>query len=774
MPRKAPPRRQAKKPPHSTRLSTAECLCLVCRQVGHLVQSCPYLQQEQRQATNSKLFGLSPPSSSKIPPSVEGSGETLCRRCRKLDVTLRKLSGAHPFVPDDKSESHAERAEKKMAHIPTLGRVKSLRLLATCPLCRFIFDITCLTDEDMQTIEHAIDDSTGHLALVSAWTIHRLERSLEWPEYQNGIGPYAKCIYTVVTSGTASKSTIMVDCALDAIGVVDVTESNEEGASALGVRKVDPETPNYDMIKDWLRRCDELHRSTCHTPASQDLLHIKLVDAETRKIVAYPHDGCDYIALSYVWGNVIQPAYKLGDILPPCLPATLEDALRVTRHLGKRYLWADSLCIEQGNNVEMTAQIPLMSAIYTGAYVTIVNLVGQSAESGLPRVGTLEGVVAQRCCKVGDKWLLSTMPTLSQQVSRSLWDTRAWTYQEGLLSPRCLFFTSHQVYFECNSLQCCESLDDSKSPFHLSSEEKRQKSTDPRSLDNLFGDELSYGPENILGSGVWRNPFRALTVSAQGEADVNDIFLAYQKLVYIYTSKKMTKDADSLNAFSAIIVRFVETLFPEGFLQGFPVAEIPRALLWTHAVRPRRRPEFPAWSWAGWEGIIRPTIVKGAEQFWDADMPPLRIWSVSDTGHMELVYNFNPTPSILEDVDGRAKRRDYDPESGFNHEGDGNGEHHSVDEESAKESGSPRIGGDFAKDDVGPRREDLEGMDWGDEERDYLLSRPHDQSTCEPSDRSGKHYIVLELILYHITYWFIQQNLYLCTRRIGRRIRFSC
>ena len=87
---------------------------------------------------------------------------------------------------------------------------------------------------------------------------------------------------------------------------------------------------------------------------------------------------------------------------------------------------------------------------------------------------------------------------------------------------------NHRVYFEYNSLQCCESLDDSKSLLYFSSEEKRQKSGDPRSLDNPFGGELGYGPKNILGSGVRRKPFRALIVSAQGEADVNDIFLVYQ------------------------------------------------------------------------------------------------------------------------------------------------------------------------------------------------------------------------------------------------------
>ncbi|KAH7881870.1 heterokaryon incompatibility protein-domain-containing protein, partial [Phlebopus sp. FC_14] len=185
----------------------------------------------------------------------------------------------------------------------------------------------------------------------------------------------------------------------------------------------------------------------------------KLVDVETHRIVRY-RDGYDYIALSYVWGGVKQLAYQLGDTLSldAPIPATLEDAMAVVHHLGKKYLWVDSLCIDQGNATEKDEQIPLMSAIYTGAWTTIFNVAGQSANSGLPRVSSQKDVIPQMSCTVGGQQLLSLMPSLSRQISRSLWHSRAWTFQEGLLSPRRLFFTNHQVYFECNLVQCCESL----------------------------------------------------------------------------------------------------------------------------------------------------------------------------------------------------------------------------------------------------------------------------------------------------------------------------
>ena len=363
----------------------------------------------------------------------------------------------------------------------------------------------------------------------------------------------------------------------------------------------------------------------------------------------YPPDGCDYIALSYVWGGVEQPSYKLGEILPT-VPATFEDAMVVTRHIGKQYLWAYSLCIDQENSVEKAVQIAPMSTIYSasGAWATIISLSGRSARSGLPRVGMLQGVVPQLCCEIWGQRLLSVMPSLSQQISWSSWVSRAWTFQEGLLSPRCLFFTNHQVYFECNSVQCCESLDNSNSPFHLPSDDQRRVALDAVVQDP--NKSSIAGPEGVIGRGVLRDPFRAISSDEEAQVDGDD-FARYLRLVHSYTMKKLSHDADSLNAFSAMLMRLAENYYKGGFVQGLPVEDLPRALLWFHPVLPRRRLDFPAWSWAGWEGGVSDIVVYGAEDPYDAVMPPLRIWKAGDDDHPELVYNFNPTPDIIKELE---------------------------------------------------------------------------------------------------------------------------
>ncbi|KAG9312674.1 heterokaryon incompatibility protein-domain-containing protein [Chiua virens] len=652
--------------PESTLSAPADlkhCLCLICRQGGHLVKMCPRFLQGDGLEDESPTGVLSRSSPFNLPfLSDEASAHVLCHQCSQLDDQFDILAGARPSERDQ----YMEKVKRRTTPIPLLGPVTSIRLLSTCPLCRLIFDITYFSSDDLQSIRSPENAEEGQLALVPAWTLVHLDPAQEvWPKKE--WGSHSVCLYTAVTRAKSRwQPQIGVHAGVDAIAMECGTDKCAADVPVLGVKKVDPQTPDYNAIKEWLRRCDTLHQITCRPLVSEDLKKIKLVDVETRQIVMYPSDGCDYIALSYVWGGVVQPSYKLGDSLST-VPATLEDAMVVTRRLGKRYLWADSLCIDQGDSEEKNTQIPLMSAIYTGAWATLFNVVGQSARSGFPRVGALEGVIPQLSCRIGEKVLLSLMPSLSTQISESLWDTRAWTFQEGLLSPRRLFFTHCQVYFECNLVQCCESIDDSRSPFHLLSDETREASfRDSLHLPNalVFSD-----PDEEFDGGVLRDPFRPIYSSKRKGIDESFRIWKYEQLVHRYTERKMTMDVDALNAFSAILTRFQETHYNKGFVHGLPVEDLPIALLWTHDddVGPRQRDGFPSWSWAGWEGAATgaaDSCVRGTtNKLRDEEkryLPPLRVWKTGADGRPELIYDFNPLQEAHSDPGGGDEKNEGD------------------------------------------------------------------------------------------------------------------
>ncbi len=71
--------------------------------------------------------------------------------------------------------------------------------------------------------------------------------------------------------------------------------------------------------------------------------------------------------------------------------------------------------------------------------------------------------VRQRCpqphAKIGPHIFISSLHTADDTIKLSDWITRAWTYQEALLSRRRIIFTDEQVYYECESMYCYEVFD---------------------------------------------------------------------------------------------------------------------------------------------------------------------------------------------------------------------------------------------------------------------------------------------------------------------------
>lgn len=178
-----------------------------------------------------------------------------------------------------------------------------------------------------------------------------------------------------------------------------------------------------------------------------------------------------------------------------------------------------------------------MSTIYRGAYATIVALSGTSANAGLPRLTPNSRVYSQLSCCIDGKRLVGLMPTLSQQVWMARWGSRAWTLQEGQLSPRCIYIGDDQVYFECNAMQCSESLNEKSSWVHQTCRDFK-----------LSPDEWS---AQKIGAGVLRNDI----------SHHNDRQLHYGARLVLYNYRAMTYPVDALNAFSGIL-QFLETLYP--------------------------------------------------------------------------------------------------------------------------------------------------------------------------------------------------------------------
>jgi len=222
---------------------------------------------------------------------------------------------------------------------------------------------------------------------------------------------------------------------------------------------------------------------------------IKLVRSDQ---IGEPPSPIRYVALSHCWGSPTKPPLKttrdnhsdhMRDIPLAALSRTYQDAIRVTRTLGVRYLWIDSLCIVQDDAADWMAEAVKMAHVYQGSHVTLAATASSDGDGGLsldpPASATRVHVTfnnnnnnnnnntedGPRSGRHGGEYPTACFVRHPVGSAKEIWDAplskRAWVLQEQILSPRLIHFTTHQMYYQCHS--GLESEDGTLQDDHLSS-----------------------------------------------------------------------------------------------------------------------------------------------------------------------------------------------------------------------------------------------------------------------------------------------------------------
>lgn len=170
---------------------------------------------------------------------------------------------------------------------------------------------------------------------------------------------------------------------------------------------------------------------------------LMVIDCFSMRVVA-AEPGCEYVALSYVWGsktNDDEDSTFESDLRGRRLPQTIQDAINVVRVLGRQFLWVDRYCINSTEPGTKHFMISNMDAIYEAAYITIIAASGSDGEHGLPSVSGLYRALGEEHVPPWDGLVYTKLSHLCLdsyvrlgQIETSVWSTRGWTYQEGLLS----------------------------------------------------------------------------------------------------------------------------------------------------------------------------------------------------------------------------------------------------------------------------------------------------------------------------------------------------
>lgn len=379
-----------------------------------------------------------------------------------------------------------------------------------------------------------------------------------------------------------------------------------------------------ELARSWLQTCFRNHTSCFRNKEILSVLPTRVLhvgDSFMNPTLQLGANRVDrWVALGYSWGDnsdfeLTEKSYSrmLHGVPVDEFPATIRDAIIITRALDIKYLWVDAICIFQDSSSDWEIEAPQMSKIYSNAALTII-----AAASSSTKTGIFHQRLPEPSCRLPLENGTSTRDILEDREDRSIqgtpegiiyvrangdindtpdrgncpWVTRGWTLQEDILSWRTLTYTSKQMIWRCVSSMHWESG-------------KRRTGLFPRTHNlpdfNRYLFNISKFPLEQIKSHP--NDFH------------HQDFVKYQtwyRLVEIYTQRELTKRSDKLFAMAgaaSILQDRIEDTYCAGLWRG----DLIFGLIWEHNSHVRGRNfcralesqwkkesftlEYPSWSW---------------------------------------------------------------------------------------------------------------------------------------------------------------------------------
>ena len=314
-------------------------------------------------------------------------------------------------------------------------------------------------------------------------------------------------------------------CAATVVGDVATRTTSIAVLHDLGSTTASQES--FSRAREWLESCKRVtNHSLDQEKGLLDTVPLRLVEigddckALRLKAVSQLRLGIcpEYATLSYCWGGSEAPWKTLRSNVAPretsmvdlILPATIQDALKITYELGLRHVWIDALCIVQDDSPEWALESAKMGSIYSHCVFNIAANIGGDSHSGCFNLYShIATDSTSSPPRPFDPHLLSVKPPTGKIVP-SVWSDsasdsasmkstdmvrvklqtklkngqksqllvcdesklcfynsmnsgplslRAWVYQEQILSPRILHYTETQLYWQCShSIQAEDGL----------------------------------------------------------------------------------------------------------------------------------------------------------------------------------------------------------------------------------------------------------------------------------------------------------------------------
>ncbi|KAK4222696.1 heterokaryon incompatibility protein-domain-containing protein [Podospora fimiseda] len=371
---------------------------------------------------------------------------------------------------------------------------------------------------------------------------------------------------------------------------------------------------HFHLVSQWLQDCDTNHDSTCRRTGSSittvATLPTRLIEVgndtneqiylRVSKVLreSGQHSDLRYIALSHPWGDGARHNHfcttwenfisRLHDgISVSDLPNTFRDAILVTRALGIKYIWIDSLCIIQGVDGDFNREAKFMETVFSSAYCVVAASQARGTSSGfLSNAPRRRDFIAlgTRPDRTETVYLCQPIDDFQSHIIDGHLNKRGWVLQERALAQRTIYFAEAQTYFECGRGVRCETL------------------------TRMTNNQAAFlGDPNF--------PQLALTSTKGAQIRV------YESLYKTYSRLEFSKPSDRPIAIAGLEQRLVAAFNTHGGYGVFDGDFFGRSLLWKRdsddgmkkidfsagqmiEMPARKSYRVPSWSWMAYEGPI--------------------------------------------------------------------------------------------------------------------------------------------------------------------------
>ncbi|CAI6045495.1 unnamed protein product [Clonostachys chloroleuca] len=390
--------------------------------------------------------------------------------------------------------------------------------------------------------------------------------------------------------------------------------------------------PALDLAKVWFQSCESSHEQ-CQKARDIRTRYLPTrvlnVSDEEHIFVHVPgrKQRDEYVSLSHCWGVGKQFKLETGSLKSRQtninlheMPKTFQDAVRITRHIGLRYLWIDSLCIIQDSEKDWLQEAARMGQYYRDASFTIFAAAADGDDKGCfwdrdgriaapSRTAIFDKLLpimkpgSENSCafiqKISHHWgrtpmpaqyhFLDTVRTLDERPNPL--NKRGWTLQEWVLSSRGLIFDEWEVRWSCPTTEACECIP-----------EGRERQQLPAWYG--FADQASGGNDAAN--------------KEQGNQTSRLLSLSWNQMIRRFSTRKLTYPKDKLPALAGVATELLNESMGS-YLAGLWQHNLRRDLAWwvpavTLSTSPdvtRRAASYraPSWSWASVDGELRTTTI---------------------------------------------------------------------------------------------------------------------------------------------------------------------